>query len=170
MEKAMATTPVLLPGKFTIISNKLCPLALTLVWHICHCQGTATARTSPSNTKQEQEVQPSLLGCPDQEVEKSPTFLGPSQPASAGWGVCALFLVPSLSGGLSLISPHFAEVSLSLAEKGEPDWSAHFSDSAAFLGVEWTIPKSQWIPPLWMTGSRSWNPQRIRMKTRREPR
>lgn len=35
-------------------------------------------------------------------------------------GVCTI-PVPSLSGGLSLISLHFAEVSLSLAEKGESD-------------------------------------------------
>lgn len=64
-------------------------------------QGTTTARTSPSNAKQEEEVQSSLLGCPDQTVEKSPTFLGPPQTASAGqgsWGVCAVFLVPSLRG------------------------------------------------------------------------
>lgn len=64
-----------------MISSELCPFTLTSVWHVCCCQGTATARTSPSNTKQEQEVQPSLLGCPDQAVEKSPTFLGPP-PAS----------------------------------------------------------------------------------------
>lgn len=62
--------------------------------HICHCQGKATARTSPSNTKQEEEVQPSLLGCPDQAVEKSPTFLGflPAIPCRAGGlrGVCII--------------------------------------------------------------------------------
>lgn len=49
-------------------------------------QGAKTTRTSSSNTKQTQEVQPLLLGCSDQAVEISPTFLGPPQPASAGQG------------------------------------------------------------------------------------
>lgn len=60
------------------------PLYLDLsLTHIFHCQGQATARTSPSNTKQEEEIQPSLLGCPDQAVEKSPTFLGPPPPPTS---------------------------------------------------------------------------------------
>jgi hypothetical protein len=61
--------------------------------HICHCQGTATAGFSPSNTKQKQEIQSQILRCPNQAMEKSPAYLGPPKPASpwqTGWGVCSL--------------------------------------------------------------------------------
>lgn len=57
--------------------------------HICHCQGTATAGFSPSNTKQKQEIQSQILRCPNQAMEKSPAYLGPPKPASpwqTGWG------------------------------------------------------------------------------------